>query len=89
MGTTQPDAFFVHLGTRFLKTAAALENLGKVEGLYNKLFNPAGVEIFAENVMQKATFKAKESALRKILERAKEEATALQQPAVAPPQTST
>ena len=85
MGTTKPDAFFVHLGSRFLKAAAAVENLGKLESLYSKLFNPAGVEIFAENIVQKATFKAKENALKKILERAKEEATALQQPAVAPP----
>ncbi len=79
METVKPDAFFIHLGRHFLKTA----------GVFSTLFNSTGAEILAENVIQKATFKAKENALRKILESAKEEATALQQPAVAPPQTST
>lgn len=82
---SNPSAFFCHLGKRFRKTADALRNFGKLESLYNKLFNPTDVGIVAENVMQKATFKAREKVIDEIIEKAKEEALVAQEPAVTSP----
>lgn len=80
-----PDVFFLHLGERLRKTAGFSRNLSNLEALYGKLFNPVDVNIIAENIAQKAAFKAREETIKRLIAKAKEEAAATGQPAVTSP----
>lgn len=62
------EAFFLHLGEHFIKTAGALDRaVTKYETVLDALVENPNTALIVENALQKAKFKVKQKAFNELL----------------------